>query len=453
MRVVEVEPNVSRRVWLIAIAGMLAFAAVVASTYLLTRPTPLRIAVGPAGGADARLVAAIAAQLGRERDPVRLRILQKNGPAEAAKALESGEASLAVVRRDLAMPANGQAVAILRRNVVAVLALAHAGIEKVADLADHSIGVVGFTPQDQKALGAILAQYEITPERVRIVPVELNEISDAVRDGKFQALLVAGTVTGRSMSGAVAAMTRDGQPPKFVPVSESEALVQRLPVYESTEIVAGAFGGVPPRPASNVETIGFSHYVVARSSLEENIVGEFTRLLFGMRQTLAPEFPNIGRIEAPSTDKDADVAVHPGAAAYFDGTQKNFFERYSDVFYIGVMLLSIVGSAVAGFAGYSHSGSRSQQKELLQQLLVMLRAAHRAESQQELEELEASADEILGATLERAADNRISQTGLAAFSLALDQARQAIADRRAALRAQPAQVESPALWLRSSSMS
>ena len=210
------------------------------------------------------------------------------------------------------MPANGQAVAILRRNVVAILALANAGIEKVADLAGHSIGVVGFTLQDQKALGAILAQYEVPPDRVRIVPIELNEIADALRDGKFEALLVAGTVTGRSMSSAVAAMTRDGQPPKFVPVSELEVIAQRLPAYELTEIVAGAFGGVPPRPAANVETIGFSHYLVARSSLEENIVGEFTRLLFGMRQTLAPEFPNIGRIEAPSTDKDADVAVHPG---------------------------------------------------------------------------------------------------------------------------------------------
>jgi TRAP transporter TAXI family solute receptor len=447
------DPNLSRRVWLIAIAGVLAFAAVVASTYLLTRPMPLRIAVGPPGGADARLVAAIAAQLGRDKDSIRLRVVQKNGPAEAAKAIDAGEAGLAVVRRDLAMPANGQAVAILRRNVVAILALANAGIEKVADLAGHSIGVVGFTLQDQKALGAILAQYEIPPDRVRIVPIELNEIVDALRDGKFEALLVAGTVTGRSMSSAVAAMTRDGQPPKFVPVSESEAIAQRLPAYESTEIVAGAFGGVPPRPAANVETIGFSHYLVARSSLEENTVGEFTRLLFGMRQSLAPEFPNVGRIEAPSTDKDADVAVHPGAAAYFDGTQKNFFERYSDVFYIGVMLLSIAGSAIAGFAGYSHGGNRSHQKDLLTQLLDILKTAHRAETNMELDELEARADEILSSTLERAADNRISQTGLTAFSLALEQARQAIAERRATLRVQPAQVESPALWLRSSSLS
>ena len=74
------DPNLSRRVWLIAIAGVLAFAAVVASTYLLTRPMPLRIAVGPPGGADARLVAAIAAQLGRDKDSIRLRVVQKSSP-------------------------------------------------------------------------------------------------------------------------------------------------------------------------------------------------------------------------------------------------------------------------------------------------------------------------------------------------------------------------------------
>ena len=90
---------------------------------------------------------------------------------------------------------------------------------------------------------------------------------------------------------------------------------------------------------------------------------------------------------------------------------------------------------------------------MLNQLLDVLKAAHRAENETELDELEARADEILGSTLERAADNRISQTGLTAFSLAFDQARQAIAERRATLRVQPAQVELPALWLRSSSLS
>ena len=79
-------------------------------------------------------------------------------------------------------------------------------------------------------------------------------------------------------------------------ISESEAIAQRLTVYEATQIVAGAFGGTPPRPVESVETLGFSHYIVARSSLDEQTAGDLARLLFGVRSSLAAEFPAIARI-------------------------------------------------------------------------------------------------------------------------------------------------------------
>ena len=47
------------------------------------------------------------------------------GPAAAAEAIDKGEADLAVVRRDVAMPKDGQVVAILRKNVVAFIVPAH----------------------------------------------------------------------------------------------------------------------------------------------------------------------------------------------------------------------------------------------------------------------------------------------------------------------------------------
>ena len=244
------------------------------------------------------------------------------------------------------------------------------------------------------------------------------------------------------MADLVAALARDGKPPKLIPISESEAIAQRLPAYKSTQILAGAFGGTPPRPAESIETIGFSHYVVVRTSLDDQTAGDLARLLFAIRSSLAAEFPAIARIEAPSTDKDAAVPVHPGAAAYFDGTQKNFFDRYSDYFYLAVMLISILGSAAAGLVTYSNSANRLSNKLLLNRLLAMVKAAHGSQTEVELNALQDEADEILATTIAQAADDRVSQAGLSAFTLALDQARQAIAARRAALLVQPAQVAS-----------
>ena len=61
----------------------------------------------------------IAAQLAREQFNIRLQTkVLDGGPPAAAAAIDNGQADLAVVRRDAGMPKNGQAVAILRKNVV-----------------------------------------------------------------------------------------------------------------------------------------------------------------------------------------------------------------------------------------------------------------------------------------------------------------------------------------------
>ncbi len=48
---------------------------------------------------------------------VRLKIVREDGPAESAEALDRNAVDLAVVRRDLAMPKNGQVIAIQRHDI------------------------------------------------------------------------------------------------------------------------------------------------------------------------------------------------------------------------------------------------------------------------------------------------------------------------------------------------
>ena len=75
--------------------------------------------MGPPNSEDTRVVQSIAAQLAREQFNIRLQTkVLDGGPPAAAAAIDNGQADLAVVRRDAGMPKNGQAVAILRKNVV-----------------------------------------------------------------------------------------------------------------------------------------------------------------------------------------------------------------------------------------------------------------------------------------------------------------------------------------------
>ena len=179
-----------------------------------------------------------------------------------------------------------------------------------------------------------------------------------------------GAITNRCWLTLIAAMSRDGQPPKFIPISESEAIAQRLPAYEIDrdrwpERSAALRRGRPraSRPSASRTT---SWCIRASMSRQPAI---WRASCFGIRSSLAAEFlghcPHRNAVDR----QGCRCRGASRAAAYFDGTQKNFFDRYSDFFYLTVMLVSIVGSAAAGLVTYSNSTNRQSNKILLNRLL------------------------------------------------------------------------------------
>ena len=234
--------------------------------------------------------------------------MQTEGATASAQALGEGKADLAIIRGDLDVPKNAQAVATLRKNV-AVLWVPPAAkvkgkkaapkITKIAQLAGRRIGVVGRTQANVNLLKVILQQYGVDPAKVEIVQFPANEAADAIRNQKADAYLAAGPVNSKITADAIAASTRDGGTPTFLAIDSAEAIAQNHPAYEASEIPAGAFGGSPDKPEEEVKTISFSHHIVARKGLSESTIAAFTRQLFAIRQTLK------NRIPAGGEDRDA----------------------------------------------------------------------------------------------------------------------------------------------------
>jgi TRAP transporter TAXI family solute receptor len=422
-----------RRLVLIAVAASLALLALGLFAFQwISAPTTMRIAVGPIGSEDTRLVVAAAQYLARERQPVRLKLVLTDGPAGSAAALESERADLAVVRSDIALPAKGQTVAIMHRDAAILMSLPSAGIWRVAGLAGRNVGILRPQEPNQRLLETILAQYEVPKATVTTVPLaSATEIEEAFRAKRIDALLVIGTVTGQAVTDAVSAVAQASEgAPVFIPITEADAMAQRSPVFEELEVVRGTFGGTPPRPAESFETLGVTHRLVAQADLDEGAVAELTQLLFAMRPSLSNEVPLANRIEAPDTAKGSTLPVHAGAAAYYEGEVQTFFERYGDWFYLGVMVLSIVGSGAAGLASAASGRSRRRTMALLDEVLRIVERARRAVSEPELQALERETDEVLATALSKAARDEIDQTVMVAMFLGLDQARRAIHEQR-----------------------
>jgi TRAP transporter TAXI family solute receptor len=430
------------------LAGVLAIVGISAASYhIATRPVTLRIAVGPANSDDLKVVQALAQAFNNQPNSlVRLRPTQTDGALASAKLLGDGKVHLAIIRGDLEVPKNALAVATLRKNV-AVLWVPPAGkakgkkaapkITKITQLAGRRIGVVGRTEANVNLLKVILEQYGVDPAKVEIVQFPVTEAVDAIRNQKADAYLAAGPVNSKITTDAIAASMRDGGTPTFLAIDSAEAISQNHPAYEASTIPAGTFGGAPDKPEEEVKTISFSHHIVARKGVSDSTIAIFTRQLFAIRQTLKNEFPLAAKIETPDTDKDANIPAHPGAAAFVDGEEKTFFERYSDFIWWGLMGLSAMGSAGAWFAGALKKDERIASNSQRDRLLDMLAAARNCDSAEELDQMQTEADGILRYMLERFEHGAVEEGALTTFNIALEQFHNAVADRKALLTSMP----------------
>jgi TRAP transporter TAXI family solute receptor len=439
--------SAKRKTMFVILAGVLAVTGAVAGAYYFAmRPVVLRIAVGPANSDDVKVVQALTQAFTQAHSHVRLRPIQTDGASASATALADGKADLAIIRGDLDVPKNAQAVATLRKNVAVLWVPPPAKgkgkktgpkITKIAQLAGRRIGVVGRTQSNVNLLKVILQQYGVDPAKVEIVQFPAAEATEAIRNQKADAYLAAGPVNSKITAEAITASARDGGTPTFLAIDSAEAIAQNHPIYEASEIPAGAFGGSPDRPEEEVKTISFSHHIVARKDLSDSTIAAFTRQLFAIRQTVMAEFPLAAKIETPDTDKDAVIPVHPGAAAFVDGEEKTFLDRYSDYIWWGLMLLSATGSAGAWFAGYLKKDERTNNSTLRERLLDMLAAARHSDSAEELDQMQAEADNILRDTLHCFEHGAIEEGALTAFNIALEQFHNAVADRKALLSSMP----------------
>ena len=429
------------------LAAMLAlFAAVAGAAFLLLRPTTLRIAVGPVGSEDHSIIQAMAQNFSRDGLNVRLALVPTAGPVDSIAALSGDRADLAVGRADEEMPEGATSVAVLRKNFVVLWAAARprgsgktgkSSIKAIADLAGKRVGVVGRTDVNIKLLRVILTAAGTSPDRVGIAQFNVGQIADMVRDASLDAFMTVAPVDSKPTAEAIATTAKLRGEPTFLPIEVSEAIASRHPAYESEEIPESAFSSSPARPDDKVETVSVSHLLIAPSSLSESTIGALTRQIFAARPALIREIPGAAKIEKPNTDKDAALPAHPGAAAYIDGTERTFMEKYSDYIWGVVLLLSVLGSATAWLRHYIKRDERRLNTAHREKLLLAIGLLRQIETIEDLDTLQREADGILRETLTCYDDGAIEEGDLLAYSLVLDQFHNAIVDRRAAIAASP----------------
>ncbi len=334
---------------------MVAAAALIAGVYFWSPHANLRVTIGPPGSAAYRFITAFAAVTEAAHPRVRIKLVEVDDLAASAKAVADRAADLGIVRSDGEIPANGETIAILRRDVVALVAPAKSALDKVSDLAGKTIGVPQGPLQayNEKTLDEILSYYDIPAKSVKRIALPLAEIGAAVRDKRVAAVLAVGPIgPGEVVDvvGAVKLATKGA--PKILSIDEAEAINKRYPGLELIDVPAGAFRGRPPTPDDTVTTLAVTYRFVAPNTMLDAVAGAIVRSLVKTKAELVAKTPLAGQIEAPDPDeKNPILPVHPGVAAYLSSGEQSFFDEFQQYFYLGGMALSMAGSAIALLVG------------------------------------------------------------------------------------------------------
>lgn len=371
---------------------LIGIAATAFIAYAIVAPRTLRIAVGPLGSSDLRVTVAFLQALQRERAGIRLKLVLTEGTTASAKAFNDKRADLAIVRSDIAIPEQSATVAIFRREATYFVARPGAEIDRIGELRGKRIGYNVQRPATQGVLNRILSSYGLSEEDVTLRPGTPAEILQAAQDGEIDAIFVIAPITDRMSRRVLTAFPKlEDKDATILPVTEADAIVEQYPIFDTLEIVRGAFTAEPPRPDQAVTTLAVTHRLVARRTLDEGVVSELTRLLFSLRLVIAAEAPAAQQLELPSVeDRGAKLPIHAGTIAYVEGETRTFFERYGDWFYLGVMGFSLLGSAAAALYSRMNASraplSLDDDMSLLATLIEQIREAENPERLAELRE-------------------------------------------------------------------
>ena len=127
--------------------------------------------------------------------------------------------------------------------------------------------------------------------------------------------------------------------------------------YESFDVPKGTLRGSPPNPSDDLTTLRTSFYLVAQKKLDNDLITDLTQSLMNARRDLLAEYPLLGQISTPDTDASAYIAVHPGAAAFYNGTQESFLDKWGNIIFLTPMIIGGLLSVLAAAWKFLRAGT------------------------------------------------------------------------------------------------
>jgi len=149
------------------------------------------------------------------------------------------------------------------------------------------------------------------------------------------------------------------------------------------------------------------------------------------------EEPIFAQITAPSTDQDAFLPLHRGAAAVYNSTTQSFMDEYGNWIYLTPMVLGGIATVLAAGWKFLGIGNPAMSEGPLDTLYALGRRIRKAVSEAELLDIEDQIDAILKTQRAKSADGDENAVDDATLNVAAHRLESLIHDRRTTIGKRP----------------
>jgi len=310
-------------------------------------------------------------------------------------------------------------------------------IDSIDKLKGRRVGVIS-GEANAKIVDVLSREFGLDRAKV-FKDIALPDARRAIQSKEVSALLVVIPLAGKYLS-LVRDFFQQGSKalPILLPIDSAGAIAQAERAYESFDVPKGTLRGSPPVPDDDLTTLRTSLYLVANKKLSTDLIASLTLAIMKARRELLAEEPIFAQITAPSTDQDAWLPLHPGAAAVYNSTQQSFMDEYGNWIYLTPMALGGAATILAAAWKFLGLGQPATGQGPLDSLYALGRRIRKAGTEAELSSIEEEIDDILNAQRTKSARGDESAVDDATLNVAAHRLEGLIHDRRAMLARKPA---------------
>jgi TRAP-type uncharacterized transport system substrate-binding protein len=418
-----------------ALTLILTVATVWGGRILLRDSETLVFAVGEASGPEARFAARLAAMLKATSSRLQVKIVRNADNAKALGQFDRKLADIAVLRTDAKIPPRARSIAILEHDVLMLISPGDKKIKSLAELKKKKVAVLASGNNLAFVRNVLdIAEGSDATSRLQLAPANAT-LDKLFASGGY------GAVIAVDHASAIVKDKNFEQIAKRAPftvnaVDEAKALSRRHPGILEETLATGLLSSTPQIPDDDLDTVGLQWLLVGQTTMSANTAGDLARTIYENKAELALDDGFATKIEPADVDKTALVVAHQGVTEYINDTAKSFLERYSDLFYLGVAALSVIGSLFVALYTKVTRVAPEKASELATAILDIGERAADAKSMEALDSLQDELERVLRGVVIGLRDGTISSDGLDTFKLGYEFVRDEIGLRRESLKRQ-----------------